>query len=1023
MKGFLSFLILCTLSSCLEIKKGTSYLTLKSQEQQSNHRIPSSQFPEKQQCLVDTFDLNFLKNEIKYLESKWKNQKVTIPSKFNFATKLTTAQKTYIKKYHEYIKINELSKQCDDLICILNSAYGKLSGEEGHRIYYFFLQTGYSISTNDTLPDFQKMTDKAPKDFLFTNNELKIFNLLPSLIHADFFNHKLISSFHRFPNGTSPGPLVAGQYQYSWSHHNNVLIEKKSGRIYLTNQSTKYDDKKKLYTGYFIHTLIHELGHALDYNQGELYPPHYSDSSDWKKGNWLKYEVKTENKTVATEIPNESAKFVSEYAKTSSKEDFAETSTFFYYNPKHTFEKVPNKGKLFSYKFENKKNYQLPELKKLYADEIVNHLTTNLIESYSSCLDGSIKQYKQNQQFFTFTHELSYLGSETLNCLNHEFSMQALQIIQKQKQKHYYACHYYGTDSEEQMIASLSPEIEEKLLQFVDQSMSDHIRANKEKYQEFNQHWQQNCDPVYFYLNNYQKKGEISNYSNDLEQCIREQMQDLGLIYDDLTLNAVLKSYPLEKAQKLTYDFFHDKLIGIENVLSTIAKKRWNHCTTNDAPYPHDLSSFHGENNFVQPNTLYCLNHHFLEDIQSGLTLHFQSPLDEGTLAYLQDNLSTTYQAEMRTIIMNAQQKEMALVDTFKQTSANQFHTANTSKASILDIAQSGEFAEACQYQGYRYYLDLFNKKHPEPTTTIDLSEHMGELAVSDCSKLQLIYNSHTQQETEYLNKQQAPLTTSITKKLTDSTQWLEHYPISSDFISFCQSETKDIIHQTLKENIDLNQLFFKELSQLTSDYQVTICQELKIKHKDAIDQLDREKLEQAAPLLQVMRSDLTWAVGILTEKELTSKCLNEFKNTQVKLPSIKFVPSHYIQESITHLACSENTKEWKKIELELLKTKLINHEDVHESSIKDYLEKSKQFFVFSLELQLLKEIENLKKECEQTYNNIRINHIKLKREQCIKQTINQKKDEVIIRLMETNKTPSILKSQIKDYLVQVIAD
>jgi len=349
--------ILAFLVSCHDQYRPISYLGAESKER-NYLRLPANISENK--CFLDEFGIDRIREDIAVMESKW-TKKVKVPKAFD-QIDLKPAETHYIKRFHKYIFLNEDSSSCTSLSCLLNIAYGNPESEAGDRIYHWYLSMGTGISTLDSIPTYDSTTfkDKTLKDFLFPVEELKLLNITSKILSSKYKN-LYISTMHRFPDNTSPGASVAGMYNGFTGASSKPFRE-----IFLTNQYSKHSNTDEI-QGYYFHTLIHELTHALDFSHGDSKKilSYVSTQKNWTDLSWewgeAKITVEQEIDGVKTEIEKIIMKwlpvegktngFLRSYMKVSPKEDFADAGSYFIISPDTLNSKAIDKYKKFKEEF------------------------------------------------------------------------------------------------------------------------------------------------------------------------------------------------------------------------------------------------------------------------------------------------------------------------------------------------------------------------------------------------------------------------------------------------------------------------------------------------------------------------------------------------------------------------------------------------------------------------------------------------------------------------------------------------
>ena len=420
-----------------------SYLETYVEKGSKQLRVPAS--IDKNSCFIDEFNIERIKRDILQLEKHFTN-KVEIPEKYRYL-KLNTAETHYIKKFHNYIYFDSETSSCRSLPCILNRAYGKVDGEEGYRIYHWFLVMGSGISTLDELSTKnsdgeKKIEGKFSQDYLFPLRELKLFNMLSRILPIGYRNITNLT-FHRYPDGTQPREDVAGLF---WgSYINSEML----GKIDLTEQELVFSNEKKLIDGYYVDVLIHEMTHALDYSLGER--DWKSKKKEWTKFSWKRVEAKTMEKDVdgndmekidvswvVDEDKATKEGFLRDYQKTNYKEDFAEVGAYYFTDSKELKSTSPGKFKYFQDDFYHGKTFLKDDelsyideaLVKDFKDVFWSILTECTVDTSDSLKGGHLQ----------FPDSVRFLPAEQKNCLTNKVEAHFAQKLKEHRMSRYRAC-------------------------------------------------------------------------------------------------------------------------------------------------------------------------------------------------------------------------------------------------------------------------------------------------------------------------------------------------------------------------------------------------------------------------------------------------------------------------------------------------------------------------------------------------------------------------------------------------------
>lgn len=207
----------------------------------------------------------------------------------------------------DVIKVFPGIDKCKHEVCIIKNIFGE---EEG--IYYFYLLDKYNFNISPYASYFDVRGDMYEDSHLFTLEELKniadVFNMLP----VELFKHfKFGSHFKKIDRDKAPDK-------------ENVIADSAMRFYSLFSRLDKEEQAA---------TIIHEIGHNMADSLGLK---SLDETAAWYEiSGWKRNEAKdADGKIEVSYTYNlQSNNFVSEYAKSSPVEDFAEAFAAYVVNP------------------------------------------------------------------------------------------------------------------------------------------------------------------------------------------------------------------------------------------------------------------------------------------------------------------------------------------------------------------------------------------------------------------------------------------------------------------------------------------------------------------------------------------------------------------------------------------------------------------------------------------------------------------------------------------------------------------
>ncbi|MBL7715033.1 MAG: hypothetical protein JNL01_06155 [Bdellovibrionales bacterium] len=306
---------------------------------------------------------------------------------------------------------------CSGLPCVINRAYKKADDDPaGYHHYAFFLKTGYILNASDQIldyteadfPDYKTGKPSATalkrEDFFFSSSELQAFQRLAQSLPTELKNLPSLVPIYRVPKTRAipkvPAPACGvsrGNWRiYTYTDTGRVVVRMIPLDVYFTDKclaigSTPQDP----YQGFFYEAATHELGHHLDFSSREPLNQQFSESDVWiNESSWIVEKGTRKNSEGKDEFyedwkHGEQAAFVSDYAKDSPVEDFAESVAHFRIRPAELEKKAPNKLKILQERVFGKRSYTQAGVLEQYADRAVQAVRQEFPEILSVCGSGS----------------------------------------------------------------------------------------------------------------------------------------------------------------------------------------------------------------------------------------------------------------------------------------------------------------------------------------------------------------------------------------------------------------------------------------------------------------------------------------------------------------------------------------------------------------------------------------------------------------------------------------------------------
>lgn len=981
------------------------------------NRLPSNSL--ESECFIDNFSIDIIKSENKVLEQKW-SSKVAVPSKFKF-TSFKAAETHYIKKYSEYIFLNDESRSCKDLPCVLNISYGDANSEAGHRIYNWFLTMGSGISTLDDIPGYARDSGswktKVIKDFLFPVEELKLLNITAKIL-SPRYKDILVSTIHRFPNGSSPGTNVAGQY----NGFRGASV-KPHREIFLTEQSFYLDPKAKKINGYYLHTLIHELSHALDFTYGkEGTFDNYSDGSKWLDLSWkfaegtdittkvvngVKVEVSTTTIKWRPDETNEDG-FIRAYQRTSPAEDFADSGAYYIVDAKQLDETSPNKFSIYKDIFYLKESFKESDIQLVSEDKAVFNLKEKIWDITKECALDSNKDY--NDSDIILPASLSYLDNKTKKCLKFQLEIQVDLALKKIKNENYLGC-YYLKSAKQSKVNSIVNKIENDLVASFD-SLNKY-KEIKVKWAAFRGDLSHNCDPVNIFIQNREYADAKTQFSEELKQCAEKVYMETGIFEEIFNeeKESYISKYNYEMAKNDALIKFKNFTKGLSTEFSDIVRNNIQSCRDTNLKNASTLvlNPVNGGSVYIEGVVLNCINNNFDKNYDFAISSFLENK-EEITLPsrdYIRDiyrnEFINTYNTEFASISSEENSKYLSPI-------------LNNINLSFKDLSSRTSFL--ADY--YNLDEDEFNKKLEIEIkqTLLDIWEPLGRpITISSAEVIGLVFEVVKEQsilnakalyskKVDSVKPEMDAIYKSISNKMEMSELWSDK-SIKGSFTERCKTIFQEK-NSLFTSNLRLVQSDFLNQSSLEKEFVDLSCAKIEVLYKKEIIQINETVLNKYKTIENDLLNDKRWMM-VKNSNELKKSCNMEIKKKVLdSKQDTRFINNDDYILLYEDQIFPSVLNHWKQFELKSL-IQLLSCDNNCESIKSDLFAQSYLEKIIKPSLDKRNEfIANETKKCNEKYPNIRFAVYKIKRNKCIEEIKTNASELIDNSLEESLKIPLI---------------
>lgn len=892
----------------------------------------------EEDCFIDQFEIAIIKKEILDLEKSFKKN-VSVPKEFRFVT-FNNAESNYIKRFSKYITLNELATTCLDLPCVLNSAYGHKGGEEGYRIYHWFLTMGSALSTSRVIPGYENDPEKKLSDYLFPNKELKLLNMMSKTMPKKYRDMQ-VSTLHRFPDGTSPGVATAGLYSYSWST-SSISVTRNPGTIFLTKQNVNISDKDKIVYGYYNNVILHEHSHALDFTYG---PRNSSDSvsdgTKWTDMSWKwgevtnTYEVTKEDGTTEIEertemgwIPDDtkSEGFLRSYQRTSPAEDFADSGAHYIISPDKFKKKSPKKYEWYKKDFYSNYGTTKEDFANQRVSEITNILKDGLWETIKYCLVDKAESSALSQN--VELAGLSFLDNKERSCLESEIENKIERELYFVKKKQYLGCNYLKTEEKKiykNIVQQISPSINSLI------NKIDEFKEVQELWGIYRQELKDQCDPSHIYLKVRSNSNAISDYSIELNSCldkVHSKYTTYGNLFSE-EKQIYIEANPFKTVEENTIFAFSKMMKGFNTYLDRGAGDLVEKCSTVVQEELNTSGPVFGNGVYVNSGVLNCINEKFSSSLDDILLdfLEDKYSLSEDGLLYLTQKYTKTFIANIDKEIFEINKNERLNHNSiFLDDRKTTFKQLLEDKELLGLIYKNNNDLDACYLNTTNLIHDIIEKAWTNQSwpLTVSLNEMTNTVVDVLCPEIITKTKEEHSKEFDTVKKQ---IDEFIDSNIVRKHDWIYTLDNENNFVPSCKEKLNSSINESINTIISGKTLYFLDTANLTKHTSAELCSKLDDKFKQQLNKIKNESKSYTVTIQEVLIKNLDWQVVINKDKYLQScmvtsqvKVDKNFISNNEKLKQFSLVSPQLISKYLASNACEQLFKSWEKDDLEILR-------------------------------------------------------------------------------------------------------
>ncbi|MBL7713995.1 MAG: hypothetical protein JNL01_00920 [Bdellovibrionales bacterium] len=824
--------------------------------------------PSAAACFIDTFNLAKIRTEIAQMESAWpKKAAYTLPSNFSFLKNAKPPEIEYLARFGRWVTVTkDAAAKCKDLPCVLNSAYGRLDGEEGYRIYHFFLRMGYPLGTVRENPQIGDRNPAPLIQYLFKNAELEMFNLVSELLPAGYRQMPRLTSIHRIRDGHLPG-WAAGVYSYYEGSPGTIVVKDP------TDPSVRREGN--VYTDYAFHVITHEMSHAYDRNVGEVKLKTgywYSQLKEWKDKDWKKYELAKHGKIIAVDMPAPRAgEFVTAYAKTSTKEDFADTAALTFHDPALLRKNAPNKGRLYVYMSQYGRELHWDEWKNWASAGIYEQMLPQLPLALGACLQNGRIPGDDEVSDQLLGEEYGFFTAALRRCLQSQLNRAFDAVGANLNRNEYWACNYLG-----------QPKKKEYLQQTVYRALANPTRAlaeNTEGFKKLLDLYDQakkaldTCDADEAHVRLWDVVDGANQHKQEMESCVDGKLAlfpDVVREFPELR-EQVLAERTWQRASERVRARINEAGKALPGMLKASAQNAWSACfaaapvVADASLQPQVLNPYDGGSTFLSVEMLHCLN------------ARAQPDYDREALANFQGTAVNLGNVQMRSLVqsmylghwlegLKALQGERSKAEAAMNFSASVDAYGKGRAADLVFIKRlfdmTGDFRANCQAEVSTPVLDELKRLlavQKEKWITIPPGPWTSSAVESVCGKVGQALSGFMTEEKSRLEALLAAAKKVLESKLKSIRSYIPVGATSGSFAAACRADLLPLVTVEIDGRLTGKTFRFFSPTDYSSQTTEQFCQEYWLKAIAEQKSLRAREADLSEVLVKILRQDLNW--------------------------------------------------------------------------------------------------------------------------------------------------------------------
>lgn len=598
------FLILLAFVGCSKSKKHPTLLSelekrsLLGTQPVSRHLAAAGE----ELCLKDTFTVDRLKGEVLELEKKFSaGTKVKGTWKHLNLEDLPIPQANFLKKYGN--QLGDLNNPnaydysaCKDVPCVFNTIYEKPNNQAGYVHYLWYLRMGHMLGASNNV--YGALPANTPgkyngktfpvSAYLYRDKEIFAYWRLMKMLKAPHTTLTNLKDISRVPQGESFDFVVAEKAAGTHSGGEACGLAYSNGYVIMQDLCLKLWDSWD--GGSFYDSVLHELTHQVDYQQGLAKNEAYrSDDPDYlaiSKFSLREYK-NAAGATVRewTRLPG--IKLVTPYAGTSPAENFAETIAHFRTNGSAAKDKITKEHWDFTSKnYYFDKNFEKSTMVSNWLtneDPLIQQLVFKAVGECSGSSKATVSTYFKKSDF-DFV-----VGPSMLNCLGSKVADISKDLRIKVKSTEMDGCQVLTEYGVEQLWdPALKPVLVQAASKYLKELQTD--SQYFARVQDFIKNISNRDMASEAFLSCSDKETELACYDENVIRLARLDLEKLNLPESqNIHLSELyLSTHPIESTKTYLNGFYRSFVASNLEKISFEAKDLYDRClaqpVNDDAP-------------------------------------------------------------------------------------------------------------------------------------------------------------------------------------------------------------------------------------------------------------------------------------------------------------------------------------------------------------------------------------------------------------------------------------------------------